>query len=97
MSAAKHRILCARIVVDFEIIRQGRIDLGERHATRDVNVARVLCWRNSVPAAKLDTELAKAAAFAAAEGYTVHVYPMSERDPIARAKQDALAAVEKTT
>jgi hypothetical protein len=92
-----YRICLARVIEGLACAcEQGgqcgaRVDAGERHRrvlpTRE---ARALVWRNGVPEAKISAELAKARVFAATEGYSVHVFPMSERKPLEAAKQAAL-------
>lgn len=62
---------------DVEIVKQGRVDLGERHTTRPIKVARSCMWVNRGNA----TDLAKAHVYAAKEGHRVFTYPTSERDP----------------
>lgn len=63
-------------------------DLGRRPKMKDVRVSRAAMWANQGSA----EDEAKARAYAAKEAGMVFCYPLSERDPIGRAKADALAA-----
>lgn len=84
-------IVLSRIEDDFEVTARGRVDLGERHKTRDIKVAKALIWRKSLPESKLAKELVKAEEFAKAEGYEVFAFPSAERDLLTRAKRELLA------
>ena len=84
------QIVLAKIYDDFEVTQRGRVDLGERHKTRDLKVARALMWKKKVTPANLAAEVAKAEAFARSEDYRVYVYPSSDRDSLNHAKRDLL-------
>ncbi len=84
------QIVIAKLYDDFEVVQAGRVDLGERHKTREVKQARAAMWKRSITPEKLPAELAKAEAFASREGYDVFVYPSSERDSLDHAKRDCL-------
>lgn len=85
------QIVLSKLYDDFEIVQRGRVDLGERHKTREVKVARALMWKKGVKPNALPKELVKAEAFAKTEGYTVFVYPSDDRDVLNHAKRDLLA------
>jgi len=86
------QIVLARVVDDFEVVQRGRVDLGERHKTRDLKVARALMWKKGVKPEALDAAMAKAATFAreSGEGYVPFAYPSSDRDVLNHAKRDLL-------
>lgn len=83
-------IVLSRLLDDFEIVGKARIDAGESHKTRDIKVARALVWRRNVKDHALPAELLKAQEAAKDGGYSVFVYPSTERDPLNRAKRDLL-------
>ena len=84
-------IVLARIEDDFEVVARGRVDIGERHKTREVKVGRALIWRKGVTESKLANELVKAEEFAKADGYEVFAFPSTEKDPLNRAKREIFA------
>ena len=84
-------IVLSRIEDDFEVVARGRVDIGERHKTREVKVGKALIWRKGVPESKLAKELTKAEECAKADGYEVFAYPSTEKDPLNRAKRELLA------
>lgn len=90
-ASGNFQIVLAKLYDDFEIVQHGRVDLGERHKTREVKQARAAMWQRSVKPDKLPAELAKAEAYARAEGYDVFVYPSGDRDSLDHAKRDVLA------
>ncbi len=90
-ASTTNQIVLAKLYDDFEVVQRGRVDIGERHKTREVKVARALMWKKRVPIGALPRELQKAEEFAKSEGgYEVFVYPSSERDSLQRAKRDLL-------
>jgi hypothetical protein len=79
---------------DFEVVGTARVDLGERHKTRPIVVAKAVMWSRK----DSDKDLASAEAYAKnpppttypTYDYRVFVYPATERDPLERARRDVL-------
>jgi hypothetical protein len=77
-----------------------RIDLGEWHKTRPVREGLAVMWARH--GTEADVEKAKAHAakeqsaadhdplYATGTGYRVFVYPLSEKDPLGRARREVL-------
>lgn len=55
--------------------------------------ARSAIWLNKGTRA----DAAKAAEYAAKDGWTVYTYPTTERDPLAKARRDAIKAAKDTS
>lgn len=88
-----------------EVVREGRVDLGERHRFREVTVGKSAMWLNRGSA----EDLAKACAYATKEQervaresdsigtsrsvYDVFVYPIGTKDPLGKARKDILKKV----
>lgn len=79
------QIVMARIEEEQQIVKIGRIDLGEQHKFKNVLNPVSCMWLNKGTA----KDVAKAKDYATREGYTVFTY-QNERDPLAKAKQDIL-------
>ncbi len=77
------QIVLARLDQTQEIAKQGRIDLGERHTFRTVNVPVACIWLNDGS----EDDVQSATRYAAREGYSVLCYK-NEADPLARARKD---------
>lgn len=79
---------------DVEVVGTARVDLGERHKTRPIVVAKAVMWSRK----DSDKDLASAEAYAKnpptttypTYDYRVFVYPATERDPLERARRDVL-------
>jgi hypothetical protein len=85
----KVTIVAAWVVTDFEVVSQGRRDLGERPKLREVKVPKAVMWANK--GTSEDVEKAKAWARKETDHeVAVLVYPTSEPDPMGRAKRDVL-------
>ena len=69
-----------------ELVKAGRVDLGESHTFRTIRVPKACMWTNKGK----DADLAKARVYAATECRTVLCYE-HERDPLEKAKKDILA------
>lgn len=90
MKTKKHTIVLAKAEENREV--DGRTWLGaERLKWKDVDAAKALMWRNKGTEEDIET----AHRFADAEGYTVFVYPTTERDPLGRAKKEILTGRPK--
>lgn len=92
--SAKHKIVLAWVVEDFEVVGERRTDLGERPKLRQVDVAKTVMWLNRGS----DEDVKKAKAYAAKElNYEIVVltYPTAEKDPLGRAKKDVLKMAAK--
>lgn len=76
------QIVLARLDETAEVVRYGRMDLGERHdwavAVRPV----ALMWTNE----GRSDDVEKARAYAATEGYTVLTFDPPVRDPLGKAR-----------
>lgn len=81
------QIVLARVEEDRVVVKQGRVDVGERHTFRMVLRPVSLMWLNDGD----EADAANARAFAATEGYRVFCYA-TEADPLDRARRDVLAA-----
>lgn len=77
------QIVLARLDDSAELVKAGRVDLGERHTFRAVRVPASVMWTNN----GTEADKAKAERFAASEGYTVLCYD-GEDDPLNRARRD---------
>lgn len=80
------QIVLARLDDDQEVVKQGRVDLGERHTFRATKRPVALMWIN----AGNDSDKAKAERFARSEGYTVFCYD-NEAAPLDCARRDISA------
>lgn len=81
-------IVLVRIEMETVVAGSYRHDLGEAPKLSQIARARALVWLRSGD----DYDLEKAKVFATREGYQVRVYPTTERDPLGRAKTEALRA-----
>ncbi len=79
-------ICLARVEQDQVVVKQGRIDLGERHTFAMVDKPIAIVWLNSGDAADVE----RAQTYAQANGYRVFTYPTSEPEPLVRARLDVL-------
>lgn len=77
------QIVLARLDEGHVIEKHGRIDLGERHRFKMVDVPVSCVWLND----GTEDDAQKARAFAAQEGYSVFCYS-GEADPLKRARRD---------
>lgn len=84
------QIVLAKVEDAYEVEREGRVDIGERHKMRRIDNAKALMWKSDGDLEDFD----KAQAFTESEGYHVFTYDKSERDPLGRAKKDVLKATE---
>lgn len=75
--AERFTIVIAWTEEDQEIVKHGRVDIGERHTFKAVTVGKAAIWLNDGDAADLE----KARAYAQANGYTVYTFPISDDDP----------------
>lgn len=87
MSADLQRIVLARLVEDLRLREHGQVDLGRPHKFERYDRPEALVWLNRGGAA----DIAKAKAFAEREGYTVFRYPLTEKDPLGRARTEIAA------
>lgn len=79
------QIVLARIEEDFRVKELRRADMGERPIMEAVPKPVACMWLNNGS----DADVAKAQAYARAEGYTVFTYKGS-RDPLTQAKKDVM-------
>jgi hypothetical protein len=77
------QIVLARLDDSAEIVKTGRVDLGERHMYRAIKVPVAMVWLNN----GTEADRAKAARYAEREGYAVFCYD-ADPDPIGRAKRE---------
>lgn len=95
---------------DAVIVKQGRVDIGERHTFKDVVIGKACIWKNVGE----QSDVAKAFEYAAKENADetyedgryvtraetirrmyVFTYPTTEKDPLARARRDVVKQVSK--
>jgi len=79
-------IVLARIETDQVIVKQGRIDIGERHTFAEVPKPVSLMWLNEGTV----SDVVAAKRFASKEGYSVFTYPVTESQPLQRARKDIM-------
>lgn len=84
MAGSKKTIVLARLEDDFRVVSDAGRDLGRAPKIERFHRPAAVVWLNEGDA--LDAQ--KARAFAAKEGYRVFLYPVTEREPLARAKRD---------
>ena len=77
------QIVLAKLIETQEIVKLGRVDIGELHKWRTINVPVAVMWLNNGEA----YDVAEAEKYARAEGYTVFLYE-GEANPLERARQD---------
>jgi ribosomal protein L30E len=77
------QIVLARLDDGAEVVKAGRMDLGEQHTFRAIKVPTACMWTNN----GTDADRQKAEKFAKTEGYTVLCYD-GESDPLNRARRD---------
>jgi hypothetical protein len=68
-----------------EVVKVGRVDIGDSHKFKTVQLPRACMWLNK--GTEADAE--KAREYAASEGHSVFCYE-GEKDPLGRAKKDVL-------
>jgi hypothetical protein len=71
-----------------EIVKLGRVDLGESHKFKTIRRPMAAVWLNR----GTESDAAKARKYAANEGHRVFCYE-NERDPLAKARKDVMTAV----
>ena len=81
------QIVLARLDDDVEIVKLGRIDIGEPHKFRPIKRPVSLMWLNDGTA----EDVAKAKSFATKNGYAVLCYEQTT-DPLGRARVDIMKA-----
>lgn len=77
------QIVLARLEVGQEIVKLGRVDVGEMHKFRTIQKPVAVMWLNN--GTKADE--AKAKVFAEREGYKVFCYKQ-EKNPLGKARSD---------
>lgn len=87
-SQSKLRIVLAKLVDDFAVVKPGQPDIGRPAVLAETKRAVACMWK--LGGTEKDLEAARK--FAPTEGYTVFVYPISERKPLERAKADIAKA-----
>jgi hypothetical protein len=80
----KQQIVLAKLVEDSRIIGEARVDLGERHKRESYLKPVAVMWKREGDS----EDVARAHEYATADGYTVYVYPTTERDPLGQAKKE---------
>lgn len=98
---ARRRRACWCIVIGWTettqvLVKEGRVDLGERHTYREERIGKAVVWLLQ----GMEGDVAKAREYAAApdmkeRGAVVFKYPVTEQDPMARGRRDALATWNK--
>lgn len=77
-------IVLASLVEDYKVVSDEGYDLGRKKKVETYLRPVALVWKlNGGPA-----DVAKARAYAEQEGYKVFLYPVTEDDPLGRAKRD---------
>jgi hypothetical protein len=86
-------IIVAKTETQVEVVRQRRIDLGEKPITREVTVGKAAVWK----ADGTKAEVAKAKLWASKEGdgWMVFTYPITNDDPLGCARKDVVKAARK--
>lgn len=79
-------IVLARVEQDQVVVKQGRIDLGERHTFASVDRPVAMIWLNAGDAADVE----RAQTYARQNDYVVFTYPTTEPEPLQRARLDVL-------
>jgi hypothetical protein len=77
------QIVLARLDDGTELVKAGRVDLGELHTFRAIKVPVSVMWINK----GTEADRTKAERFAQTEGYSVFCYD-GDVDPLARARSD---------
>jgi hypothetical protein len=77
-------IVLARLVEDQRIKKLGQVDIGRPHIWESFLHPEAVMWLNKGTAADVE----KAKAYASRDGYTVFIYPVTEKDPLGRAKRE---------
>ena len=91
--SAQLTIVLARVEQDHVVVKQGRIDLGERHTFASVDRPVAMVWLNAGD--QMDVE--RAQAYASQNGYTVFTYPTTEPEPLQRARLDVMKNILDTS
>jgi len=94
----RDQVICvvAWTAEDFAVVRERRADLGERPELRAVTVGRAAMWLNRATPA----DVAKARDYAergTGDGtpMVVFTYPVTEKDPLGRARREVLTDGEQ--
>lgn len=90
--SGKQQIVIAFVTVDMEPAQKTwRHDLGERPKMKEVLVAKAAMWLREGD----EDDMRKALRHAEQNDGTVHVFPLSESDPLEKARKEALAIAKK--
>jgi len=80
------QIVIAWTEEDQQLVKIGRVDLGESHTFKTVRIPKACMWLNKGN----ESDLAKARAYALTEGRIVLCY-QHERDPLSTAKRQIIS------
>jgi hypothetical protein len=83
----KLTIVIAWVMVEFEVVKARRTDLGEAPVLKQVLVSKAVMWLNR----GTEKDLEKAKVYARSQKdqrIAVFTYPTTERDPLGRAKKE---------